>query len=412
MVVSDLLGLSFGALRERRVRSVLTIFMVVVGVTLMTSINGLGGGMNNFITEQLGLLGANVLIVTPSADIFGPAQSGMQTKLTAQTVRTLERINGVKYVIPYFYGTATLESGSNSRDLMIMGFDQSKYVHITPKVSLESGSFVLPSDSRGILLGYAVAHPSSLEKPFADTGQTVYIEFSKVETQGGTDRLVTKRKAFQVRGVTSELGTSDVDNSVSISLASANTLFEKGNIYDGIYVITDGPDDNDRVEASITKLYGKNIGVFSPKAIAGTIQDIMGTFIGFLSAIGGVSMFVGAVGIITTLYTSVMERTREIGLLKAIGYSGGAILFMFVAESLTIGVLGGLFGIGFGIAGAYLLIELVPFGLGEGVSIAPWFSPPALVQIFVVACVLSVLAGLYPAWIASRLNPITALKKE
>ncbi len=413
MAVFDLLGLSFGALKERRVRSALTILMVIIGVSLMTSINGLGGGMNNFITDQLSTLGANVLIVTPSANMFGPeAQSGMQTKLTAQTVRTLERIHGVKHIIPYFTGAATLKSGSNTRSLAIMGIDQSKLVYVTPKLGLESGSFVLPSDSNGMILGYAVAHPSSLDKPFADTGQTVYLEFSKVETQGGIDRLVTKRKAFQVRGVTSELGTGDVDNLVSISLSSANTLFEKGSIYDGIYVITDSPDDNDKVEASITKLYGKNIGIFSPKAIASTIQDIMGTFIGFLSAIGGVSMFVGAVGIITTLYTSVMERTREIGLLKAIGYSNETVLFMFLTESFTIGLLGGLFGVGLGIVGAYLLIGIMPFGFGQDVSITPWFSPSTLAQVFVLACVLSVLAGLYPAWIASRLNPITALKKE
>jgi len=413
MAVFDLLGLSFGALKERRVRSALTILMVIIGVSLMTSINGLGGGMNNFITEQLGTLGANVLIVMPSANMFGPeAQSGMQTKLTPQTVRTLERIDGVKYVVPYFSGAATLKSGSHSRTLAIVGIEQSKLVYVTPKLSLESGSFVLPSDSNGVLLGHAVAHPSSLETSFADTGQTVYLEFSKVETQGGIDRLVTKRKAFQVRGIASELGTSDVDNLVSISLASANTFFEKGSTYDGIYVITDSPDDNDKVEASITKLYGKNIGIFSPKAIASTIQDIMGTFIGFLYAIGGVSMFVGAVGIITTLYTSVMERTREIGLLKAIGYSNETVLFMFLTESFTIGLLGGLFGLGFGIIGAYLLIGIMPLGFGQDVSISPWFSPPTLAQVFVLACVLSVLAGLYPAWIASRLNPITALKKE
>ena len=105
VAVLDLIGLSFGALKERRLRSGLTILMVVIGAALMTSINGLGGGMNNYISEQLGTLGANVLIVTPSANTFGPgATSGLQTKLTPQTVRTIERIHGAKYVIPSFTG--------------------------------------------------------------------------------------------------------------------------------------------------------------------------------------------------------------------------------------------------------------------------------------------------------------------
>lgn len=115
MAVFDLIGLSFGALKERKLRSGLTILMVIIGVALMTSINGLGGGMNNFITEQLGTLGANVLIVTPSS-MFGPMQqSGMQTKLTAQTVRTIERIQGTKYVIPFMTGAGTLKSGGETK---------------------------------------------------------------------------------------------------------------------------------------------------------------------------------------------------------------------------------------------------------------------------------------------------------
>lgn len=414
MAVLDLIGLSFGALRERKMRSGLTVLMVLIGVALMTSINGLGGGMNNFITEQLGTLGANILIVTPSSSAFeGPMQqSGMQTKLTAQTVRTIERIQGVKYVVPYFTGGGTLKSGGETRTVTILGIDQNKFAYITPKISLESGSYVSPSDSSGMLLGYNIAHPPNLNKPFANTGQTVSVEFSKVESQGGIEKLVTKRKAFQVRGVANELGTQQVDGLVSISLAQANTLFEKGGVYDGIYVITSSPDDNDKVEASITKSYGKNIGVMSPKAMASTIQEVMGTFIGFLSAIGAVSMFVGAVGIITTLYTSVMERTREIGLLKAIGYTRETVLLMFLTESFAIGLVGALLGVILGIVGAYVLIGVLPFGAGQEISISPWFSPSDLAQVFLLACGLSVLAGLYPAWRASTLSPITALKKE
>jgi len=412
MVVFDLIGLSFGALKERRLRSGLTILMVLIGAALMTSINGLGGGMNNYISEQLGTLGANVLIVTPSASAFGPeAASGLQTKLTPQTVRTIERIHGAKYVIPSFTGGGTLKSGSETKTVSILGMDQSKTVYIAPKVSFESGSFVSSGDSAGIVLGYGIAHPSNLAKPFASIGQAVFVEFSKVENQGGVEKPVTKRKAFQVRGILNELGTQSIDNVAYITLAAANTFFEKSSVYDTIYVITTSPDMNDKVETSITKIYGKNIGVISPKAMASTIQEIMGTFIGFLSAIATVSMFVGAVGIITTLYTSVMERTREIGLLKAIGYTKETVLLMFLTESFTIGLLGGVLGLAFGVIGAYVLIGILPFGVGA-MRVTPSFLPTDLAQVFLLACALSVVAGIYPAWRASTLSPITALKKE
>jgi len=418
MTVLDLVGLSFGALKERRLRSGLTVLMVIIGVALMTSINGLGGGMNNYVTEQLGTLGANVLIITPSASGFGAegqgpgAQSGMQTKLTSQSVRTIERIHGIKYAVPYFSSSATLKSGGLTTTAAIQGIDQSKLVYITPKIGLESGSFVSTGDSSGMVLGYSVAHPSNLDYPFAKTGQTVFVEFSKVETEGGIEKVVTKRKAFQVRGTLSELGNSQVDSVVFMSLAAANALFEKSGSYDGIYGITSSPDDNDRVEASITKFYGTNIGVTSPKSMVSTIQELLGTFIGFLSSIALVSMFVGAVGIITTLYTSVMERTREIGLLKAIGYARETVLFMFLTESFAMGLLGGFLGLVFGIGGAYFLLELMPFGGPGTMSITPSFLPNDLSQVFLLACALSVVAGLYPAWRASTLSPIMALKKE
>jgi putative ABC transport system permease protein len=304
-----------------------------------------------------------------------------------------------------------LRSGSETKTVSILGIDQSKTVYIAPKVSFESGSFVSSGDSGGIVLGYGIAHPSNLAKPFASIGQAVFVEFSKVENQGGVEKLVTKRKAFQVRGILNELGSQSIDSVAFITLAAANTFFEKGSVYDTIYVITTSPDVNDKVETSITKVYGKNIGVISPKAMASTIQEIMGTFLGFLSAIATVSMFVGAVGIITTLYTSVMERTREIGLLKAIGYTRETVLLMFLAESFTIGLLGGLLGLAFGIAGAYVLIQLLPFGEGA-MRVTPSFLPTDLAQVFLLACALSVAAGIYPAWRASTLSPITALKKE
>ena len=415
MAVLDLLGLSFGALKERKLRSGLTVLMVVIGVSLMTSINGLGAGMNNYISDQLGTLGANALIITPSALATDPGSgmqtSGMQTKLTSQTVRTFERIQGVEYAIPCFNGGGTLKSGGETKTVAVLGMDQSKMVYVTPKISFEYGAFVSSTDSVGIVLGHSIAHPSNLDKPFATVGQSVFLEFSLIETQGGIDKLVTKRKAFLVRGILNELGTQQVDSGVFISLSAANTFFEKDSIYDLIYVITKGPEFNDRVEADITEFYGKNIGVMSPKAMASTINEIMGTLLGFFSAIAAVSMFVGAVGIITTLYTSVMERTREIGLLKAIGYTGGTILFMFLTESFAIGLLGGLLGLAGGIAGAYVLIEFLPLA-ENAISITPYFGPADLAQVFLLACALSVMAGIYPAWRASILSPITALKKE
>ncbi len=410
--IFELIRLSFAALKERKLRSGLTIMMVIMGAALMTSVHGLGGGMDNFFTEQFGSLGANVLIVTPSGGGggFGRPQSSSTTmKLTSGTVQTIEKIHGVTYAVPYVSGVASLKSAGEEKTMSVVGIDQNKLKYIAPKISLESGSYVSTQDSIGILLGYNVAHPSDLDRPFAKRGQTISIEYTTVETERGTEK--TETKSFQVKGIIEELGNLQIDNQAYISPSAANALFDKGGSYNGIYAITRDPEDNDAVEESIRKIYGKNIGVTSPKAITSTIQESLGAFTGFISAIAGVSMFVGAVGIITTLYTSVMERTREIGLLKALGCGKRNILFMFLSESMTIGFIGGLLGLLLGLGGAYALIAIMPFGRG-GMSFTPYFVPMNLIQIFILSFTLSIIAGLYPAWRASKLTPIEALRKE
>ena len=415
-VIFEIVRLSLGALKERKVRSGLTVLMVVIGVALMTSLNGLGGGMNNFIDDQMAMLAPNVVIVTPSeiAMGFGPPHETPEITLTSHTVRTIDRLRGVKETFPILFNIATLKSGGVEKTIQIMGLDQSKVKYIAPKIGLNSGSYVVPHDSIGIVLGYRVAYPSDLNSPFAKKGQTVTIQFSKIESQGGMDKTVLKKKSFQVKGILEELGSQDTDNVAFISLAAANALFERGGSYDGIYVITMDPEENDAVEERIKKIYGKNIGVTSPKALAETIKDVMGTFNVFISSIASISMFVGAVGIVTTLYTSVMERTREIGLLKAIGYGNKSILFMFLTESMAIGILGGLCGLAIGVGGAYVLVQIM-FRMdpnAEGVTINPYFASMDMIEVFLLALVLSIVAGLYPAWRASRLNPIEALRKE
>ena len=412
--VFELIGLSFAALKERKLRSGLTIMMVIMGAALMTSVHGLGGGMDNFFTEQFGSLGANVLIVTPSGGGggFGRPQSSSTTmKLTSGTVQTIEKIHGVTYAVPYVSGVASLKSAGEEKTMSVVGIDQTKLKYTAPKISLESGSYVSTQDSIGILLGYNVAHPSDLDRPFAKRGQTISIEYTTVETEMGTEKTVTETKSFQVKGIIEELGNLQIDNQAYVSPSAANALFDKGGSYNGIYAITRDPEENDAVEESIRKIYGKNIGVTSPKAITSTIQESLGAFTGFISAIAGVSMFVGAVGIITTLYTSVMERTREIGLLKALGCGKRNILFMFLSESMTIGFIGGLLGLLLGLGGAYALIAIMPFGRG-GMSFTPYFVPMNLIQIFILSFTLSIIAGLYPAWRASKLTPIEALRKE
>lgn len=410
-MLRDIIGLSFGALSERKVRSALTILMVLIGAALITSVYGLNAGMQGFVNAQLNVLGANLLIVTPAPVIGGQgfSQEPVVT-LNEQTVKTLRVIPGVDVVVPFYTSAAKIIAAGISRDVTVDGVDQRSLRTIYTSLSLEAGSLVQVTDSVGIVLGNEVAHPPGRATPFTAVGQTVSLQFTIIQDTPQGQKPQTKTRVFQVKGILNSLGTMGVDSSVFISTSTANALFEKGGRYSGIYVITGAPEVNDEVESRIKKIYANKIGIISPKNLAATIQQILGGFTGFISSIAAISLLVGGVGIVTTLYTSVMERTREIGLLKALGFRNEVVMFIFLAESALIGILGGCLGILTGIAGAELLAQL--FAFGPGSSIKPIIVPSDLGTVFGLSLLLSVVAGLYPAWRAARLDPIVSLRKE
>jgi putative ABC transport system permease protein len=162
------------------------------------------------------------------------------------------------------------------------------------------------------------------------------------------------------------------------------------------------------------------VRIISPGQILSSIQSITGQLTVFLGSIGAVSLFVATVGIVNTMYVSVMERTREIGILKAIGYRPKQIMGMFLSEAALTGVVGGVCGLGLGYALSFLMGGLlggatfVGFGRGGGGggSIVPVFSTELIVFSLVFPVILATIAGLYPAWRASRMNAVAALKYE
>ncbi|MCJ7635106.1 FtsX-like permease family protein [Candidatus Bathyarchaeota archaeon] len=404
MNLFQLFNLAYEALKERRLRASLTILMVVMGASLIIALNGTGNGFSSFVDKQFSTLGANVLIVQPRTTNF---------KLDKNVVDVLSRVSGVKELVPYIQQISTIISKGENQGTITVGVDQTKLPLLFPTINLDVGGYVASTDNIGILLGGEIVQASNPLGAFATLSQTVILNYQKYEQA----KAAIVRRSFNVRGILNNIGSGliPVDQMVFISLSAANSLFERENNYDGVYVVTDGAEVNRAVQKLIRNQYGGDINITSPQTIADTINNIKSGVFLFISIVAYVSLLVAAVGIITTLHTSMMERIREIGLLKALGFNNRLILSLFLNEAMIIGIVGGTIGIFFGMALAHLMSFFVgnSFRIGSvNTAIVPWFDPLNVFSTWLICVCLSMVAGFYPAWRASRLDPVVALRHE
>ena len=415
MNVGQIFSLSFDALRERKVRSALTVLMVVVGSALMTALNGLGAGFGAFINEQFSQLAPNILFITSAQqENSGPFGGGPppapKITLNEAVVSRIGSLPFVDEVIPSYQAQVTLESRGKSVDSTVFSVDPQKIYVIAPTVEFVEGSTIRQNDPSAIILSDSVANPPGDDTPFAVVGQSLRVTYSFVHPDTGKQE--ENSKSFVVSAIMEPTGNPTIDNAVMFNRISGNSLLEKANKYDTLLVAAESGEFVGVVEEEIRKLYGNDIGITTATAILKTIQEFTAGFTSFILSIALVALLVGGVGIITTLYTSVMERIREIGTMKAIGAQNGFILLLFLSEAIIIGVFGATLGLLLGIAGGFVLVAGFA-GQDPGSSgLSPVFLPTDLATVWGLSVGLSLLAGSYPAWKASRLPPIVALRRE
>ena len=425
MNLKEIFLLSFDALKERKVRSILTILMVVVGSSLMVALNGLGAGFGKFIDESFSMLAPNILFVSSAqqdqsaSSPFGGGGPPPVPKITlnAAVETRVRSLPFVSDVISSYQGQVQLEASGKTLSTSVFSIDPAKLYTIAPTLEFEDGSAMRSNDPSAIYIADQIAYPPGENTAFATIGQTMRATYTFVDEVGNQQE---ESRSFVVRGIMKPTGNPTIDNAVVFNEDAGNALMQKSGKYDGFLVAAESGEFVNTVEEEIRKLYGNDIGVTSPEAILKTIREFTGGFTVFILGIALVALLVGGVGIITTLYTSVMERTKEIGTMKAIGAQNRNILGLFMAEALMIGILGATCGLLAGMAGGYVLMAGISSGGGpeEGstsnapTNISPVFLPSDLATVWGISVGLSLVAGMYPAWKASRLSPIVALRRE
>jgi len=435
----DIFSLSFDALKERKVRSALTIVMVMVGSSLLVAVNGIGAGFTAFFNEQFSNLAPNILFVSSTqqdenSETGGPGIGGVGAPTTAKitlnnaVVNRLKSIPFVEEVIPSYQSQVDVESAGETKSYSVLSMDPTRLMVIAPTLGFVEGSSIRQNDPSSILVAEDVANPPGEETPFISLGQSIKVRYSFVDPQTGESEQETKN--FVVSGIMESTGNPTIDEALVINEDSGNALFQKAGKFDSLFVATQSSEFVDVVEEEIRKLYGNDIGITTVKAILETIEEFTGGINAFLSSIAIVSLVVGAVGIITTLYTSVIERVKEIGTLKAMGAQNRTILVLFLIEALLIGIFGASFGLVAGIGMGYGLSAT--FGsdsssessnedteevstsapTSDDSSITPVYLAQDMAVVWVISVSLSMLAGLFPSWKASRYLPVEALRSQ
>lgn len=412
MQFQDVLHVAFGSLRQRRTRSVLTILGVAIGSSVILGLVASSEGLNNSIVGELDKFRATTIMVFPA----DPTE-----RLTAMDQHRIESYPGVKKVVPLFLRGATLKSGGKEKAITVLGVDIFSFREAVGGFKLEEGQYFSVFDPNSVVLGQNLANPSGEESAFARLNQIVSLEWIQFE-EGGIEKTT---RSYAVQGILEEFGPSlfvDIDRTAFISPTAARALFGLSD-FSSLFIIVKTPDNVDPVVSRLEDQYGDNIDTITAKEILNIVESITGVLTVFLGGIAAVSLIVASIGITNIMFVSVMERTQEIGVLKAVGFQNTDVLRIFLAEAFLTGVLGGVVGSGLGILFALGITRFFGGGFGggdevhggfspgaESLVIQPAFAPELFLLTIGFAILAAILAGLYPSWRAARMDPVESLR--
>jgi putative ABC transport system permease protein len=385
---------ALGALLANRLRSVLTMLGVVIGVAAVVVLVALGSGAKHEIEQQVEGLGSNIIIVVPGKFELGSAPS--ISRLTLDDVGLLGRVVGDERRIAVSVASGeTVSVGRRERFVTVNGVNEN-----VPNVfdrPLARGEYISQSDvdtrRRVAVLGSDVAR-----RVFGD-----------VDPLGRQVSIAGVR--FRVIGVFEKVGSTfgvERDSEVHIPVTAAQRLFGVDRI-DALAVKAPRADDVEPLQDELTaalrdKYDGEEFSAVTQTQILGTIGRILALLTLVLSAIAAISLLVGGVGVSNIMLVSVRERTREIGLRKALGARQRDILLQFLIEAVLLCTVGGLIGIGLGVGSSVLVAAASPLP-----AVISWWSP---LLAFSVSAAVGVFFGVAPARRAGRLDPVVALRTE
>ncbi len=375
-------------IRSNKVRAILTMLGIIIGVSSVIVLVSIGEGSSKSVAANINSLGTNLITVSIS---------NTDTPYTLDDVNKISKLNNIKHVSPVLTGRATLKNGETTSQTSLTG-TTSDYESVR-NVSVQSGRFISAVDmdfrQKVAVLG-------------SDTAATLFAGKSPVN-----QTVLVNGESYKIVGVLNSKGGSmgqNQDDSIIIPFSTAQRLLKTTHIQQ-LYAQATSEGAVTPAMSSINRLLfqtfngdSDSFSVFNQQDVVDTMSSVSKTMTMMLGGIASISLLVGGIGIMNIMFVSVTERTKEIGIRKAIGAKGKDILSQFLIEAIVLSAMGGILGVGIGMAATKI------YTMATGSMAA--YSLPVILSAFLFSVAVGVVFGVFPANKASRLHPIQALRFE
>jgi len=405
-MLKDYLGIAIKSLTKRRLRTYLTMIGIFIGIAAVVGLIGLGQGLQVAITSQFGLLGTDILSIQASGmNYAGPPGAGVVKPLTSDLVDKIAKLNGVKEAFARYIQTSTMDFNDKQEIAFIESVpegEKRKTFETMTNLKVSAGRLLKDGDDRKVLLGN---------------------DFTKNNTFGRGisvgDKILLNNSQFDVVGILEKKGSFMYDQAVYVNDKTMIDVLGKNK--DEVNIISVKVTDEkiiSTVKNEIEKLLRKErnvkIGeedftVQTPQQALDSLKSTLFAVTLFVTIIAVISLLVGGIGIMNTMYTSVLERTKEIGIMKSIGAKNSTVFTLFFIESGFLGLVGGIIGVLLGLLFAYGSAFAGRIALGSDLIQAN-VSFGLIFGALAFSFIIGTFFGVLPAYRASKLNPVDSLR--
>lgn len=375
-----MLDLALKNIFRQKTRTALTIIGILIGIAAVVALGSISEGIEEMISEEMKFLGGTIMISSKgSAGMMGGFQG---SSITEDDVENLEDFSGVKQVIPFVIRIGQIRIGAGPPSMTIGIKPEHAEFFKSIGTELESGRELEEGDTYQALAGYTYADDRGLI-----VGDTVEI----------------KKYSFEIVGIIEETKT-DMDTSIIVPLKTIMDIYDM-ETYQALFVVPEDITEVEYVAEDITDNF-EDLEAMTSTDIIQQMSQVVDTLRFFTIGIGSIAAIVGGLGVMNTMIMSIMERKKEIGIMKAIGATNRFILTQILLESVIISLIGGVVGIVFGSFGSYSLRFI-----SSGMAVAK-VTVELVMGGILFALFLGLFGGFYPAWKAAKLNPIEAIRYE